>query len=94
MAVQGAGQDWAEQAESADCTASEQRCGDARCEYGVLRYYDDRTRCEECYCQEPCHGFQCPAGTSCQVEPYTARGETIYKGIVNKYQHRPGQTYD
>ena len=64
--------------------------------YGTERYYDDRTRCEECYCAEPCHGFECPSGTTCQVglpvcdfvngfifqvEPYKARGETVYKAV-------------
>ena len=84
----------------------------ARCQYGTqrltvgnylfllfiscLRYYDERTRCEECYCNEPCHGFQCPQGTTCQVpklpdsrniasllkvEPYSPRGETVYKAV-------------
>ena len=45
------------------------------------RYYDDRTRCDECYCYEPCSGYECPRGTTCQVEPYTARGETLYKAV-------------
>ena len=65
------------------CKASDDRCNYAktRCEFGVLRYYDDRTQCEECYCNQPCHGFQCPLGTTCQVEPYNARGETVYKAV-------------
>lgn len=63
------------------CAASEERCQYARCKYGTQRYFDDRTQCEECYCNEPCQGFECPDGTSCQVEPYTARGETIYKAV-------------
>lgn len=66
---------------AADCSASEARCDRARCKYGTERYYDDRTRCEECYCSEPCHGFECPSGTTCQVEPYKARGETVYKAV-------------
>ena len=53
--------------EAVDCSASEDRCNRARCKYGTDRYYDDRTRCEECYCSEPCHGFECPMGTTCQV---------------------------
>jgi hypothetical protein len=66
---------------SADCTAADDRCARARCQYGTARYYDDRTRCEECYCNEPCHGYECPQGTSCLVEPYSARGETVYKAV-------------
>ena len=64
-----------------DCSSSEERCSALRCPYGTLRYYDDRTKCEECYCNEPCRGFVCPAETSCKVEPYSARGETVYKAV-------------
>ena len=69
------------------CEASEERCKYASCQYGTQRYYDDRTQCEECYCNEPCHGFECPYGTSCQVgliilgSSSTAGQETIYKAF-------------
>lgn len=65
--------------EQSNCEEAERRCTALRCPYGTLRYYDDRTRCEECYCNEPCRGFVCPDGTSCKVEPYAARGETVYR---------------
>ena len=72
-----------EELDQVDCSSSEERCSYAltSCEYGVLRYQDDRTRCEECYCNQPCHGFQCPLTTTCQVEPYTSRGETVFRAV-------------
>ena len=72
-----------EDLEDVDCSAAEERCnyGKTSCEFGVSRYQDDRTRCEECYCYQPCEGFQCPAGTTCQVDPYNARGETVFKAV-------------
>jgi hypothetical protein len=67
--------------ETRNCDASEERCDNAPCPYGVLRYFDDRTNCEECYCNEPCHGYECPTDTSCQVDLYTARGETLHRAV-------------
>ncbi len=49
---------------------AEERCSLLRCPYGTLRYWDDRTRCIDCYCNEPCYGVQCPLGTKCSVELY------------------------
>ena len=33
---------------------AEERCKSLRCPYGTLKYWDDRTQCEDCYCNEPC----------------------------------------
>ena len=63
------------------CEDADRRCDYLRCPYGTQRYFDDRTRCEECFCNEPCRDFQCQAGTSCRVEPYRARGDTLYRAV-------------
>ena len=41
----------------------------AKCQYGPLKYRDDRSKCMECYCNEPCYNFECHVpGTKCSVE--------------------------
>ena len=42
---------------------------ETKCEFGVNRYYDDRQGCDNCYCNMPCQGYNCPAGTECKEEP-------------------------
>merc|ERR1712096_568321 len=37
-------------------------------------YRDDRSKCIECYCNEPCYGHVCPLpGTKCAVEAVRSR---------------------
>ena len=60
--------------------AARDRCETKKCEYGVLRYRDDRSKCIECYCNEPCYGYQCPSGTKCSVDlEQTKSGSVSYR---------------
>ena len=41
----------------------------AICQYGPVKYRDDRSKCIECYCNEPCYNYECHVpGTKCSVE--------------------------
>ena len=53
---------------------AKQKCEKAQCPYGIMKYRDDRSRCIECYCNEPCYGHECPIpGTKCAVEAVKSR---------------------
>ena len=59
-----------------------QKCENAQCPYGILRYRDDRSRCTECYCNEPCYGHECHLpGTKCAVEVVRSRPGQSSDGI-------------
>eukprot|EP00094_Tigriopus_californicus_P005670 TCALIF_05465-PA protein Name:"Similar to Ppn Papilin (Drosophila melanogaster)" AED:0.16 eAED:0.17 QI:0/0/0/0.82/0.81/0.82/34/0/2463 len=65
--------------DSEQCRHAEERCAYAQCEYGVIRYLDDRSGCEACQCNEPCLGHECPEGTKCSVDLYYEQdGSTGY----------------
>ena len=59
---------------------SRDRCAAAQCPYGLVRYMDDRSGCEECYCDDPCSGHVCKPGTKCQIELYRDQNQqTAYR---------------
>ena len=56
----------------------------------MLRYKDDRSNCMECYCNEPCYGYECPVGKQCKVEmEQSKKGQIAYRPICRK-DKKPG----
>uniref|UniRef100_A0A0K2VB06 Papilinlike [Apis florea] n=1 Tax=Lepeophtheirus salmonis TaxID=72036 RepID=A0A0K2VB06_LEPSM len=66
------------------CAEFDRRCREAYCQFGLLRYRDDRSGCDICYCNEPCQGYSCPENTQCSEELYRVRensDETAFRPL-------------